>query len=85
MDISINSEKTIIIFKLYNNQIIIDRDFINKNISPNFTVELFYYILYEFRKYKNYKITKNENSYIFEGYYNEPYEQGDQIYIKLMV
>jgi hypothetical protein len=83
MDISINSEKSSITFKIYNNELVIDRQFIYNKISQNFTVEMFYYVLCEFKKYNNYKITINDNNYIFEGYYNEPYDQGDQIYIKL--
>jgi hypothetical protein len=40
---------------------------------------MFYYVLLEFIKYKTYKLTKKENYYIFEGYYYESYEQGDEM------
>jgi hypothetical protein len=88
MDIIINKEKTIIFIKINLDNIrciSIDREFIIKKITPNFTVEMFYYVLLEFIKYKTYKLTKKENYYIFEGYYYEPYEQGDEIYINFII
>ena len=54
-----------------------DRDFITKNITPNFSVEMFYYVLIEFIKYDNYKLIDTDGYYIFRGHYHEPYEQGD--------
>lgn len=88
MEININDEKTIILIKINVDNIrsiSIDREFIIKKITPNFTVEMFYYVLLEFIKYKTYKLIKKENYYIFEGYYYEPYEQGDEIYINFII
>ncbi len=85
MDITINKEKTIILIKINNRSISIDKQFINNNITPNFTVEMFYYVLLEFNKYNTYKLTKKEDYYVFEGYYYEPYDQGDEIHIKFNI
>jgi hypothetical protein len=73
IQIEINNENTIIIVKINNNIKEINRNFIINNITPNFSVEMFYHILYEFVKYNKYKLENNNNQYIFEGYYTEPY------------
>jgi hypothetical protein len=65
--------------------LVIDRDFIIENITPNFTLEMFYYVLLEFIKYDNYSLLDTQNYYTFSGYYQEPYEQGDIIYITFNV
>jgi hypothetical protein len=89
MEVNINDDKTIILIKMSldndTRSISIDREFINNNITPNFTVEMFYYVLLEFNKYKTYKLTKKYNYYVFEGYYYEPYDQGDEIYITFKI
>lgn len=74
-----------ILMYLNENKIMIDRDFIKNNITPNFTVELLYYVLCEFIKYDNYKLIKNGSQYIFDGYYSEPYEQGEIIHIHIIL
>ena len=65
--------------------IVMDRDFIIEHITPNFTLEMFYYVLREFIKYDNYKLIENEDYYTFDGYYFEPYEQGDIIHINFNI
>ena len=85
IQIEINKDKTIIIMNINESQLIINRQFIINNITPNFTVEMFYYVLCEFIKYNNYKLEYINNHYIFNGYYNEPYEQGEIIHINLII
>jgi hypothetical protein len=65
--------------------IVIDRDFIIKHITSNFTVEMFYYVLSEFIKYNNYGLIDTEDYYTFSGYYQEHYDQGDIIYINFNI
>jgi hypothetical protein len=65
--------------------LVIDKDFIIEHITPNFTLEMFYYVLKEFIKYGNYNLIENEDYYKFSGYYQEPYEQGDNIYINFNI
>jgi hypothetical protein len=85
IQIEINKDKTIIIMNINESQLIINRQFIINNITPNFTVEMFYYVLCEFIKYNNYKLEYINNHYIFNGYYHEPYEQGEIIHINLII
>jgi hypothetical protein len=85
IQIEINNEYSFIIFKINESTLLINREFINNKISPNFSVEMFYYVLCNFIKYNNYKLNKDDTKYIFEGYYYEPYDQGDEIYIKLII
>jgi hypothetical protein len=63
----------------------IDRDFITKHISPNFSVEMCYYVLIEFIKYDNYTLTDSDAYYMFRGHYHEHYTQGDIIDIALKI
>ncbi len=84
IQVEINKEKTNIIININKSNLIINREFIIK-ISPNFSVELFYYILCGFLKYNNYKLIEVDNHYIFDGYYNEPYEQGEEIHINFTI
>ncbi len=86
IQIEMNKNTNIINININENQIIIDRDYINNNITPNFSVEMLYYVLCEFFKSDhNYKLFSVNNIYIFEGIYYEPYEQGDEIYIKIVI
>jgi hypothetical protein len=78
-------KNNIIIISINKSKLVINKDYINNNITPNFTVEMLYYILYELIKYNNYNLIEDNNSYIFEGCYHEPYEQGDEIYIKIYI
>ena len=50
-------------------KLIIDREFVIKHITPNFTLEMFYYVLMEFIKYDNYSLFDAQNYYTFSGYY----------------
>ncbi len=84
--IQIEMNKNIINININENQLIIDRDYIINNITPNFSVEMLYYVLCEFFKSdRNYKLVFDNNYYIFEGYYYEPYEQGEEIHIKFII
>ena len=83
--IKLLKETTIIIININTSKLFINREFINNNITPNFTVEMFYYVLCELIKYNNYKLSESINNYIFEGYYNEPYDQGDEIHIMIII
>ncbi len=85
IQIDMNKEKNNIIIKINNNIKEINHDFIVTNITPNFSVEMFYYVMRGFIKYANYKLIKIDNDYIFEGYYIEPYDQGDEIHIKFII
>lgn len=85
--IQIDTNTTIdyIQFTINSSTLIIDRHYIIQNITPNFTVEMCYYVLVDFIKYDNYSLVDNSCYYIFSGYYSEPYEQGDTICINLEV
>ena len=85
IEVSINDINTNINVKINKNFKDIDKNFINKHITPNFTVEMFYYVLNNFLKYNNYKISYDNNNYTFEGYYTEHYEQSDEIHVKFDV
>ncbi len=85
VQIEISKDKTIIYITINETNMIIDRDFIRNNITPNFSVELFYYVLCEFIKYDNYKLINNNNQFIFDGIYCEPYEQGDIIHVHFVI
>jgi hypothetical protein len=85
IQIEINKNKTFIIIKINESNLTINREYIINNITPNFSVEMLYYVLYGFIKYNNYILREDNNHYIFEGYYNEPYEQGDEIHVKIRV
>jgi hypothetical protein len=87
VQVEINSEQTLIIIYVDELLLEIDRKYIVSNITPNFNVEMLYYVLSSFIKYDNYRLIENnsKDGYIFEGYYNEPYEQGDNIHIKIEI
>ena len=85
IQLEVNNNKTIIILKINDSIKKINRDYIINNITPNISVEMLYYVLYEFLKYDNYKLIKDNSNYIFEGYYNEPYEQGEEIHIMIII
>jgi hypothetical protein len=82
IEIQIDKNKTNIHIKINDNIKHIDNNFINQYITPNFSVEMFYYVMYNFLKYNNFKLSYNQNYYTFEGYYTEHYEQSDIIHIK---
>jgi hypothetical protein len=77
----------IIIININESQLIIDREYIYNNITPNFTVEMLYYVLCNFIKYDNFnfELLVEESSYILEGCYHEPYDQGDEIFIRIKI
>ncbi len=82
----IDKNKTIIILKINNNTLSINKEYINNKITPNFSVEMFYYVLCNLVKYNNYKlINSSDDNYIFEGYYVEHYEQSDMVHINLII
>ncbi len=85
IQIEFNNINNIIILNINESELIINREYIINNISPNFTVEMFYNILLLLIKYDNYKfqLLVENNTYLFEGYYFEPYDQGDEIHINL--
>jgi hypothetical protein len=85
IQIEIDKNKTKIHIKINDNTKNIDRNFINEFITPNFSVEMFYYVMYNFLKYNNFKLFYNDNNYTFEGYYTEHYEQSDVIHVKFDV
>ena len=87
VQIEINSAQTLITIYVDELLLEIDRKYIVSNITPNFNVEMLYYVLSNFIKYDNYTLIENKNKdgYIFEGYYNEPYEQGDNIHINIEI
>ncbi len=88
IQIEINKNKDFITININENQLLIDRDYIITYITPNFSVEMLYYILCEFLKSDychNYKLIEDKNYYIFEGYYTEHFDQGETIYIKLLI
>ena len=87
IQIELNKNNDIIIFNINESQLIIDREYIINNITPNFTVEMFYNVLILLLKYDNFKsqLLVENNTYIFEGYYVEPYDQGDEIHIRLKI
>jgi hypothetical protein len=62
-----------------------DKDFIKAYITPNFSLEMLYYVLIDFIKYDNYNLKDTDDCYIFRGHYHEPYEQGDIINISLNI
>ena len=49
--------------------LVIDRDYIIQHITPNFTVEMCYYVLVDFIKYDNYSLVDNSGYYIFSFSY----------------
>jgi hypothetical protein len=63
----------------------IDIHFIRNYVTQNFSVEMFYYVLYDFLKYNNFKLSSEDDHYTFEGYYTEHYEQSDIIHVKFDV
>ena len=94
IQIEFNKENDIIIINLrlinkkeFNHRLIINRQYIINNITSNFTVEMLYNILVVLIKYDNFKfnLSVEHNSYIFEGTYIEPYDQGDEIHIKIEI
>ncbi len=85
IQIQMDKNKTKIHIKINDNTKYIDRNFINQFITPNFSIEMFYYVMYNFLKYNNFKLSCNENNYTFEGYYTEHYEQSDVIHVKFDV
>ncbi len=87
IQIEFNKENNIIIFNINESQLIIDRQYIINNITPNFTVEMLYDVLVVLIKYDNFKsqLLVENNTYIFKDYYLEPYEQGDEIHIKIII
>lgn len=85
IQIVINNEKTLITIYVNESKLVIDRQYIIDNITPNFTVEMLYYVLCNFLKYNNYILVEDRNSFIFESYYYEPYDQGDEIHIKIKI
>jgi hypothetical protein len=82
IEIQIDNNKTNIDIKINDNIKNIDINYIHQFITPNFTVEMFYYVMYNFLKYNNFKLSYNQNYYTFEGYYTEHYEQSDIIHVK---
>ncbi len=82
VEIQIDKDKTNIDIKINDNLKHFDKNCIDQYISPNFSVEMFYYVLYNFLKYNNFKLSHNQNYYTIEGYYSDHYEQSDIIHIK---
>ena len=87
IQIEINKDNDIIIININESQLIIDKEYIYNNITPNFTVEMLYNVLLLFIKYDNFKfeLLVENSSYIIEGCYHEPYDQGDEIHIKIKI
>ena len=88
IQIEFNKNNDIIIFNINESQLIIDRQYIINNITPNFTVEMLYNVFIVLIKYDNFNLIK-DNNYIYNlwfiGCYHEPYDQGDEIYIKIVL
>ena len=86
IQIEIDKNKTIIIIKINDNKLSINKDYIDNKITPNFSVEMFYYVLCYLIKYNNYKLINSyEGYYTLEGYYSDDYEQSDTIHINLII
>ena len=86
IQIEINKTKTQLTIYINESIISIDQNYIVKNISQNFNVEMLYHVLVEFVKYNNYKLICDSHSrYTIKGFYQEPYEQGDLIDIVIPV
>ena len=85
IEVTINNINTNIDIKISDNIKHIDKNFIDQFITPNFTVEMFYFVMCNFLKYGNYKLSYDNDNYTFEGYYTEHYEQSDIIHVKFDV
>ena len=80
-----DTDKTSIEIKINNNIKNVDIIYIREVIAPNFSFDMFYYVMYNFLKYNNYKIDYKNGRYTFEGYYTEEYDQSDNVHIKFEV